>query len=133
MKRRPQAAARPAGPLPPDERGLELVAERFRALGDPTRLKIIRVLCKGERCVQDLVAEVGAGQTNISKHLGLLSRAGLVAHRRDGRFLFYRIGAREVEGVCALVCNGIKTRLEEQAGVLDLLHPGEPAGAKGTG
>jgi DNA-binding transcriptional ArsR family regulator len=70
---------------------LRLKAEVFKAMGHPLRLGIIEFLQEGEVCVCDIVAHVGTEISNVSKHLSLLKRAGLVADRRDGLKIMYRL------------------------------------------
>jgi DNA-binding transcriptional ArsR family regulator len=91
---------------------LELIAQRFRALADPTRLALLQALFGQERTVQDLCAETGASQANASKHLGLLLEQGLVARRRDGLFTRYRIADPTLERLCHLVCGSLAERHE---------------------
>ena len=89
---------------------LELIAQRFRALGDPTRLALLQVLFESERTVQDLCAVTGASQANTSKHLALLLEQGLVARRRDGLFTRYRIADPTLEQLCRVVCGALAER-----------------------
>jgi ArsR family transcriptional regulator len=91
---------------------LELVAQRFRALGDPTRLALLQSLFEKERTVQELCAVTGTTQPNASKHLALLLERGLVARRRDGFFTRYRIADATLEGLCRLVCGSLAERHE---------------------
>lgn len=65
--------------------------EIFRALGHPSRLKLVRTLMDGERCVCDLVQAVDLGWSTTSKHLDLLREAGVVASERRGQKIFYRL------------------------------------------
>ncbi len=99
-------------PLMSDE-ALELVAIRFRVLGDASRLRLLNLLMQGEASVQDLVKASGLGQTNVSRHLGLLRRDGLVARKRVGNRALYRIGDPSVEQLCKLVCGGIAEQLAD--------------------
>lgn len=79
--------------LPPMDE-LTLRAERLRALGDPTRLRIAHALHVGdELCVCDLAWIVGSSQGLVSHHLRQLRSAGLVASRRDGKLVMYRLNA----------------------------------------
>jgi DNA-binding transcriptional ArsR family regulator len=89
---------------------LELVAQRFRALGDATRLALLQTLFVQERTVQELCALTGASQANASKHLALLFEQGLVARRRDGLFTRYRINDTTLQGLCRLVCDSLAER-----------------------
>src|SRR6476660_9376173 len=66
-------------------------AQRFRALGDETRLLLLEILTEGERTVADLMDDTGLGQSLVSHHLRTLRQAGLVVTRRDGRWIFYAL------------------------------------------
>jgi len=91
-----------------------LIAERFRALGEPTRLLILASLREGELTVGDLVDITGSGQANISKHLQLLLRQGFVERRKEGTSSFYRIADPAVFELCDLVCGAIREQVERQ-------------------
>ena len=65
--------------------------KRFKALGDETRLKMIRLLETGERCVCEMMEVFGIGQSTASHHLKILENAGLIRARREGKFVFFRI------------------------------------------
>ena len=104
--------ARRRAQAPRSREALELVAQRFRALSDPTRLGLLQALFDRERTVQELCADTGAAQANASKHLALLLEQGLVARRRDGLFTRYRIGDPTLQALCQLVCGSLATRHE---------------------
>ncbi len=72
------------------------MARVFHALSDATRLKIIDLLRRGERCVCELTDALGASQPRLSFHLKTLKEAGLVADRRDGRWVHYRLAPEAV-------------------------------------
>jgi DNA-binding transcriptional ArsR family regulator len=91
---------------------LEILARRFRALGDATRLALLHALFDQERTVQELCAVTGTTQANASKHLALLFEQGLVARRRDGLFTRYRIADATLESLCQLVCGSLAERHE---------------------
>ena len=76
-------------PLPDDL--VELIAERFRALSEPVRIKLLDQLREGEATVLELTELIGTTQQNVSKHLGVLQRSGIVARRKQGNFAYYRI------------------------------------------
>ena len=63
----------------------------FRALADPTRLRLIHLMSEQEICVCYFIEVIGAPQPKISRHLAYLRRAGLVAARRDGKWMRYRL------------------------------------------
>lgn len=91
---------------------LEHVAQRFRALGDATRLGLLQALFDGELTVQELCALTGTSQANASKHLAMLLEQGLVARHRDGLFTRYRIADRTLQQLCRLVCGSLAERHE---------------------
>ncbi len=94
------------------EHMLEHVAERFRVLGDVTRLAILRNLMReGERNVGDLVAALGMSQANVSKHLRVLLDARIVSRRQSGTAAYYAVIDPTVVRMCDIVCD----RLAEQA------------------
>jgi DNA-binding transcriptional ArsR family regulator len=97
-------------PLPDDL--AELIARRFRALSEPSRVKLLDRLREGEQSVSDLAAELGAGQQNVSKHLGVLADAGIVARRKDGNHVYYRIVDDGVLGLCEQVCGSLEQQLQ---------------------
>src|SRR3954468_16798984 len=106
----------------PDE-FLDLMAEKFRMLADPSRLAILRTLMAGERSVSQVVDETGRNQANVSKHLKMLAEAGLVARRKDGLQVFYALNDALVEKLCKLVCETIvqetREHLDRQRELLD--------------
>ena len=89
-------------PLTPEI--LALIAERFRALGEPARLGLLNALRKGEMTVTELVDETGLGQANVSKHLHVLYTSGLVVRRREGPFVHYAIADERVFKLCDIMC-----------------------------
>lgn len=84
---------------------LDLVARRFRTLGEPYRLRLLQELETGEKSVGELVAALEGNQPNISKHLQVLFDAGLIGRRREGTSIFYAISDPMVFKLCALVCS----------------------------
>jgi ArsR family transcriptional regulator len=89
--------------MPADEdRARAVAALRFRALGEETRLRILELLVGGEASVTELTAGLGIGQSLMSHHLRILRDAGLVADRRDGRWIHYSI-AEPALAACKLV------------------------------
>ena len=100
------------------DEALELIAARFRVLSDPTRLKMLHTLGGAEMSVGELVEVIGGSQANVSKHLGILLDAGLVARRRDGVTIFYRIADETVFELCETVCSSLGQRLAAQQSVM---------------
>jgi DNA-binding transcriptional ArsR family regulator len=88
---------------------IPLVAKRFKALGEPARLALLAELQHGERNVSELVAATRRGQPNVSQHLKELVHAGLIAARRDGNHIYYRVADRYVMRICDAVCKSLKT------------------------
>lgn len=99
---------------------LELIAARFRLLGDPLRLKILAALIAGEQNVGELVALTGAGQANISKHLAALTQGGLVQRHKVGTSTYYAIAAPTIVTLCDVVCADIQESFVAQARRLGL-------------
>ena len=93
-------------------RGLELVAAKFKALSDPTRLAVIQTLMCGEQTVTAIVEATGASQPNVSRHLGVLHRAGLVARRKCWPHCLYSIADPAVREICRVMCE-CATRQDE--------------------
>ena len=77
--------------LPPAETGVEMVVKFFRALADPTRLRLLEFLLEEEHTVSDCVSIAGLSQGRVSAHLACLSDCGYLHVRRDGRFAYYRV------------------------------------------
>lgn len=100
------------------DEALDLIAVRFRVLGEPVRLKLLQLVCEGEMSVTELVEVSGAGQANVSKHLGILLDAGLVARRKEGLKVFYRIADESVKELCEIVCRSLGVRLAAQQKVI---------------
>ncbi|MEX2146928.1 MAG: metalloregulator ArsR/SmtB family transcription factor [Candidatus Rokuibacteriota bacterium] len=107
MARKPAAAIPVLSP-----QALEIVAQRFRALGDATRLGLLHALFAEERTVQQLCDRTRTSQANASKHLALLREQGLVARRRHGSFVYYRIADAGLQPLCRLVCGSLAERHE---------------------
>ena len=103
-------------PLPDDL--VELIAERFRALAEPTRIKILDRLREGEATVQELTEVIGSTQQNVSKHLGVLRQAGIVRRRRDGNYVHYWIADPGVFSLCEDVCGSVRRQLDELRAVV---------------
>ncbi len=95
------------------DQALKLVASRFQVLGDPNRLRILNTLMAGERGVGELVATTGLEQSNVSRHLAVLRREGLVERESDGNRAVYRISEPSIIQLCEIVCGGIAGRLGE--------------------
>lgn len=92
----------------------ELIARRFLALSDPTRLRLVDVLReRGEASVGELAEALGASQQNVSKHLATLYSEGFVSRRKQGTSSIYAIADPTVFELCEQVCGGIEAQLEQ--------------------
>lgn len=87
---------------------LERVAERFRALGEPARLRILDTLREGEASVGELVERTGLNQANLSKHLQILHAMGFVVRRKEGLFVYYGLADADVFLLCDVMCGRIE-------------------------
>ncbi len=92
---------------------LDLLTRRFKALSDPTRLRILDRLRGGERCVCELTDVLDAGQSLLSFHLKTLKDAGLVTDRREGRWMHYALDARGLAEVDAFL-GSLRRRTRER-------------------
>ncbi len=90
---------------------LHAIAERFKALAEPSRLAILAALREGERTVSQILRATGLGQANASRHLQTLYAAGFVERRKDGPSIWYRLADQDVMRLCDLMCG----RLEREA------------------
>ena len=97
---------------------LELVAARFRVLGEPLRLRLLQQLAIGERPVSELATLLGTSQPNVSKHLRLMQEAGLVARRTEGNAAYYSVEDESVFALCEIVCGSLADRFRSQAQAL---------------
>ena len=94
---------------------LELVAERFRTLADPLRLRILQALRDGERNVGELTALLGATQPNVSKQLKALREGGFVGRRAEGTSAYWFVADSSVFALCDVVCRGLQARITSHA------------------
>lgn len=103
------------GRVPPaSDQLLERIADRLKAMADPMRLRILHVLQGGERCVGDILGQVGGSQANVSKHLSVLRRVGLVECRREGVNIYYRIEDPAVFAICESVCDSLERQVNAE-------------------
>jgi DNA-binding transcriptional ArsR family regulator len=96
-------------PLPPDL--AELIARRFRALGEPLRVRILDLLREQELSVNAIADQLDASQQNVSKHLAVLVESGMLARRKDGNRVYYRIADDGVFALCEQVCGSLQSQL----------------------
>jgi DNA-binding transcriptional ArsR family regulator len=98
---------------------VERVAERFRVLGEPMRIRLLDALREGEASVRELQEATGASQQNVSQHLGVLLRSGIVDRRKQGNFSVYSIADPTVFALCEEVCGGLRRQLDELGALLE--------------
>ncbi|MGZ6674460.1 MAG: ArsR/SmtB family transcription factor [Solirubrobacteraceae bacterium] len=110
-------------PHPLPEQLVELIAQRFRVLGEPMRIKLLDRLRDGEATVGELQRALGASQQNVSKHLGVLLQAGIVSRAKQGTSSVFAIADEGVFQLCEQVCGGLRRQLSE----LDTLLQGGAA------
>ena len=79
-------------------------AELFRVMAAPMRLRVINALCDGEKNVSELLARIDTTQPNMSQHLSMLYKAGVLSKRREGAQIYYRIADKKIVNVCKAVC-----------------------------
>lgn len=99
--------------LPPE--ALSLVAAYFQVLAEPTRLRILNLLREEEHNVGELAQACGYTAANISRHLSLMTKQGMVAREVRGTSVYYRLTDESVDALCDLVCGNIARRLEQSS------------------
>ena len=97
------------------DRVFDSVAELFSVLSTPIRLKIISSVCQGEKNVSEMLAEINTTQPNMSQHLSTLYRSGVLAKRRVGTQVFYRLQSERVATLCRAVCTQVAIELDSDA------------------
>ena len=97
---------------------VELIAQRFRVIGEPMRIKLLDRLRDGSATVGELGEALGASQQNVSKHLGVLHQAGIVSRAKEGTSVRYAIADDTVFALCEQVCGGLRDRLAELDGIV---------------
>jgi DNA-binding transcriptional ArsR family regulator len=97
---------------------LQAVAELFAVLSEGSRLRVLQALQRGPLSVGELVESTGMKQANVSKQLGLLLNAGVIARRQDGNRAIYSIAMPLVFELCDLVCRGVAKQAAERAAAL---------------
>ena len=105
-------------PNPLPEPLVELVAQRFRVLGEPMRIKLLDRLRDRDATVSELQEALGASQQNVSKHLGILQAAGMVRRTKQGNSAVYSISDASIFELCEQVCGGVRRQLQELEEIL---------------
>ena len=100
------------------DQALTQVAQYFSALAEPTRLRLLNSLREGEKNVGDLAIICGCSQANVSRHLSMLAKHGLIQREARGNTAFYSIADPSVYALCDLVCGNVSRQLLAQAQLL---------------
>jgi DNA-binding transcriptional ArsR family regulator len=100
-----------------EDQVFDSVAELFSVLSTPIRLKIISAVCHGEKNVSELLGEIDTTQPNMSQHLATLYRSGVLAKRRDGTQIYYRLQSERVAMLCRAVCTQVAIELDSETNV----------------
>ena len=96
--------------MPPE--ALEQVAGYFQVLAEPTRLRILNILRNGERNVGELAQMCGYTAANISRHLSMMTKQGLVVRESRGTSVYYRFADESIYALCDLVCGNIARQVQ---------------------
>ncbi len=100
-------------PSPLPDPLVELIAQRFRLIGEPTRIKLLDAMRHGPSTVGELQAATGASQQNVSKHLGMLVDAGMVQRTKDGVRALFSIADDSLFDLCEQVCGSLRRQISE--------------------
>ena len=92
----------------------DAVASYFSVLSEPTRLRIMHAICETEKSVSQIVEEIRSTQTNASRHLSLMYRSGVLARRKEGSQVYYRVADASMVEICRTVCNQIAGSMDEK-------------------
>jgi len=107
-------------PIPLSGHTADSLADRFRLLSEPTRLRLLYLLRDGERSVGALAAEIGCAQANASQQLALLAVGEVLVRRREGLHCYYTVGDESVFALCDAVCESLTRHIDARA---DALRP----------
>ena len=98
---------------------VELIAQRFRVLGEPMRIRLLDHLREGPATVGEMQEATGASQQNVSKHLRVLLSERMVARTKEGNFARYEISDLMIFDLCEQVCGGLRRSLGELNSILE--------------
>lgn len=101
---------------------LSHIADYFKVLSEVSRLQILCCLKLGPKSVTDIIEATGLGQANVSKHLKILTQAGIVTRQPQGVSVFYEIADSTIFELCKVVCEQLAVKLEETTQQLELLE-----------
>jgi len=97
-----------------EDRVFDSVAELFAMLSTPIQLRIISAVCHGEKNISELLAEIDTTQPNLSQHLGLLYRSGVLSKCGEGTQIYYRQNSELVATLCRSACTRVAIELESE-------------------
>lgn len=123
MPRKSTQSTLPTIPINTDECGvsklspsaLGLMAEFFKVLSEVSRLQIVCTLKSGPKNVTEIIEATGLGQANVSKHLKMLTQAGVVSRDQQGVCVYYAIANPFLFELCDLVCDALSIQMEQQS------------------
>lgn len=110
------ASSTPEG-SPEGARVFELAAELFSVLSTPMRLRILSALCNEEKSVSQMLEEIDTTQPNLSQHLNVLYRCGVLAKRKQGTQVIYRVQSEQAVTLCRSVCTQIAIEMDSPSDV----------------
>ena len=106
-------------PSPLPDQLVELIAQRFRLLGEQTRVKLLDAMRPGPATASDLQAATGASQQNVSKHLGMLIDSGMVRRAKEGNRAYFSIADDSLFDLCERVCGSLRRQIAELDSLLE--------------
>jgi DNA-binding transcriptional ArsR family regulator len=101
----------------------ELIARRFRVIGEPMRIRLLDHLRDGEATVSELTEVLGASQQNVSKHLAVLADVGIVGRRKDGNRVYYAVVDESVFALCEDICGSVQRQLASLSDLMQSVNP----------
>ena len=104
------------------QRVFAIAAELFGVLSSPVRLKVLNMLCDGQRSVNELLAQIDTTQPNLSQHLNLMYRSGILSRTKAGTQVIYKISSKTAAGLCRSVCTQIAIDLDEPPTATKVRH-----------
>jgi DNA-binding transcriptional ArsR family regulator len=90
-------------------------AELFSVLSTPIRLQVLNALCDGERSVSQMLEKIDCTQPNLSQHLNVLYKSGILAKRKEGTTVLYRVQSQKAMAICRSVCTQVAIELDDPA------------------
>ena len=115
-------------PLNAQDKVFDLAAELFAVLATPMRLRILSAVCEQEKSVSQLLLEIDTTQPNLSQHLAVLFKTGVLAKRKDGTQVIYRVQSEKAVALCRSVCTQIAIEMDDPDAVSEgqALSPRSP-------